>query len=105
MSSGRSKLRALMNQRLSGEINHEEFCDRYEHTYNFEVAWDELSTAEVRIFSDVFDVVAWFASDPAHRQELPSHFKDEAAVDAAVARADVELRRLVLENRSPEHGS
>lgn len=96
--AGPTRLHQLLSMKLAGQIECEEFCRKYEHAYNFEVGRGELKAEEAQIFEDLFDVVAWFAADEDARSELPTHFKDQADVEAAVRRAGQQLTEL----RSPK---
>lgn len=86
-----TRLHELLSLKLADKIDCVEFCREYEHAYNFEVREGELSAEEKEIFEELFDVVAWFTADDSARSELPTHFKDEAAVEAAVHRAQEKL--------------
>ena len=89
-----SLLRTILAKKIEGQLTHTEFCAQIEHAYNFETAPDEISKEEEKVFSDLFDVAAWFTADHDARAEAPTHFKDEAAVDAAIRRAKEKLDRL-----------
>lgn len=91
---GPARLHQLLSLMLAEQIECEEFCRDYEHAYNFEVGRGDLTTEEAEIFEDLFDVVAWFAADEDARSELPTHFKDRSAVEAAVRRASQKLGEL-----------
>ncbi len=86
-TDGRAHLYRLLQRNLDADKALAEFCKEYEETYNFGICEGELDREEERIFSDLFDTVAWFASDPEELAELPTHFKDSEAVRRAVAEA------------------
>ena len=90
-TEGRKRLYGLVRARLGKDISVEDFCREFERTYNFGVSEGELSPSEQEIFSELFDTVAWFTPLASERQELPKHFKDEKAVEAAVCKARLEL--------------
>lgn len=93
-AGARTRLHELLSLKLAGEIGYQAFCDDFEHAYNFEVGQEDLTREEDQIFRGLFDIVAWFTADKSARNELPTHFKDEAAVDAAVQRAHQKLMDL-----------
>jgi hypothetical protein len=86
-----TRLPELLALKLAGKIGYQAFCDDFEHAYNFEIGQKSLTLEEDEIFRELFDVVAWFTADESARNELPTHFKDEAAVEAAIQRAQARL--------------
>lgn len=90
-ADGRERLFRLVRARLGKDISVEDFCREFERTYNFGVNEGELSPTEQEVFSELFDTVAWFTPLASERQELPKHFKDEKAVEAAVCKARLDL--------------
>jgi hypothetical protein len=82
----------------------QEFCSAFERAYNFETSADELSEAEDRIFSELFDVVAWYTPYSSEKLELPRHFRDEEDVRSAVKLAADKLKSLDLRSWSKWQG-
>lgn len=86
-----TRLHDLLSLKLADKISYEEFCREYERAYNLEVREGELTVEDEAVFEELFDIVAWFTADDSARSELPTHFKDEAAVEAAAHRAHQKL--------------
>lgn len=80
-------LHKLLALRLARKMDEKEFCEAFEHAYNFEVRDEDLAPKERAAFAELFDTVALFTPNEAHRLELPTHFKDSAQLAAAVQRA------------------
>jgi hypothetical protein len=68
-----------MDLLLDRKLDIEEFCSKYEHTWNFELGETDLPASESELFERVFDVAAWYT--PVAEDKLSYQgFKDEDAV-------------------------
>jgi hypothetical protein len=94
-TSGKRQLSKLLTSPLDSQEDVQKFCSAFERIYNFETKADELSEAEDRIFSELFDVIAWYTPDSSERLELPRHFRDEEDVRSAVKSATEKLEKLI----------
>ena len=82
-------LRSLLTAFLEGSIATAEFCDAFEHAYNFEVDRAQLGATEAQAFADLFDDVVYYSPHPDERAMIPN-YRSDAEIEQAAKRA-VEL--------------
>lgn len=75
-------LRQLISDFLSGEIETQAFCDRFERTFNFDTDKAALSEREHGALERLFDEVVYYSPFPEDRAVIP-HYRDEAQIRAA----------------------
>ena len=77
MPEARAKLVMLLDGLISGSLSTSEFCENYEHTWNFELKRGELEPREAEIFNAVFDIVVWYSPYPEDRKAYPGYKNEE----------------------------
>lgn len=80
----------LLSDYLTDKIDTPLFCSNFEHAWNFNVELRALTASECRIFSWLFDEVAWFSPDPPETWGYPG-FRTAKQIKAAAVKAAADL--------------
>jgi hypothetical protein len=74
----------LLNLIQRQEVSVGDFCQRFEHMWNFGLDKEALSDKEYQSLDALFDEVVWFSPAPRAQWEYPK-YRDEAEIRVAVA--------------------
>ena len=78
-----NRLEELVTLFLQGTLATEEFCQKFEHAYNFEV-----TDSDARLpYAKLFDVVVWYTPLEDERARVPNYTSEEEVRLAAVQAA------------------
>lgn len=75
---------------MSSEIDTAQFCEAFEHGYNFEVDKTDLNRIEADAFAELFDEVVFYSPFPDERATIPN-YRSELEIKQAAERAATKL--------------
>jgi hypothetical protein len=90
MPDARVALLEIIDAFCADRLSVQDFCERYETTFNLEINKEELDPHARIAFQELFDVVIWYSPYPQDRREYHG-YEDEQAVKKAVLRARNQL--------------
>jgi hypothetical protein len=65
-----------------GRIGVHDFCEAFGRMYQFGLDRNELTEAEEKAFSELFEIVAWFSSDRNGGRRVRDHLGDREIIEA-----------------------
>jgi hypothetical protein len=86
------EIRELLSSVKEGKLTVTKFTDEFSRLFNLELDKTIVSSSEVKILSNVFNVVIWYSPYPDERESIPNYVGEAEVLEAV----DQAIRALVI---------
>ena len=83
------RLRNLIELVLAKKMSICDFCDEFEHLYNFELEKKELTENERSTLEELFNKVVYYSPFAEDRQKIENYLGDEEIIQSAKVACNV----------------